>query len=157
MLILFFFKTFAIGLSSLLLTKQKGSAFYFSTFIIFSIVALFSIWKAFDCKKYHNIVKTVYKIINKTWIELLLNSVTYWESRPEKRNYRSSHPEVFLGKGVLEICSKFTGEHPYRSVISVKLQRNFIEVTLRHRCSPVNLLHIFRTPFFKNTSGWLLL
>ena len=27
----------------------------------------------------------------------------------------------------------------------------------RHGCSLVNLLHIFRTPFFKNTSGWLLL
>ena len=45
---------------------------------------------------------------------------------------RSSHPEVFLGKGVLKI-------------------------TLRHGCSPVNLLHIFRTPFSKNTSGRLLL
>ena len=41
----------------------------------------------------------------------------------------SSHPEVFLGKGVLKICSKFTGEHPCRSAISIKLQ---------------------------NTSGWLL-
>ena len=28
---------------------------------------------------------------------------------------------------------------------------------LRHRCSPVNLLLIFRTPFLKNTSGWLIL
>ena len=26
--------------------------------------------------------------------------------------YRSSHPEVFLGKDTLKICSKFTGEHP---------------------------------------------
>ena len=34
---------------------------------------------------------------------------------------------------------------------------NFTEITLRHGCSPVNMLHIFRTPFFKNTSGWLLL
>ena len=34
---------------------------------------------------------------------------------------RSSPPEVFLGKGVLKICSKFTGEHPYRSAISIKL------------------------------------
>ena len=25
---------------------------------------------------------------------------------------RSGHPDVFQGKGVLEICSKFTGEHP---------------------------------------------
>ena len=27
-------------------------------------------------------------------------------------------------------------------------------ITLRHGCSPVNLLHIFRPPFLKNTSGW---
>ena len=27
-------------------------------------------------------------------------------------NFRSSHPVVFLGKGVLEIYCKFTGEHP---------------------------------------------
>ena len=26
---------------------------------------------------------------------------------------RSSPPEVFLGKGVLKICSKFTEEHPF--------------------------------------------
>ena len=71
---------------------------------------------------------------------------------------RRSHPEVFLGKGVLEICSKFTGEHPCRKAISIKLQSNFVEITLRHGCSPVNLLlHIFRTPFYKSTSGWLLL
>ena len=44
---------------------------------------------------------------------------------------RSSHPGVFLGKGVLKIC--------------------------RHGCSPVNLLYISRTPFLKNTSWWLLL
>ena len=30
---------------------------------------------------------------------------------------------------------------------SVKLQINFIEITLRHGCSPVNLLHIFRAAF----------
>ena len=36
------------------------------------------------------------------------------------------------------------------------LQSNFIETALRHGCSPVNLLHIFRTPFPRNTSGWLL-
>ena len=32
--------------------------------------------------------------------------------KPQYYTYRSSHPEVFLGKGVLKICSKFTGEHP---------------------------------------------
>ena len=40
---------------------------------------------------------------------------------------KSSHPEVFLGKGVLKICMKFTGEHPCRSAISIKFQSNFIE------------------------------
>ena len=71
--------------------------------------------------------------------------------------YRSSHPEVFLVKGILKICSKFTKEHPCRSVISIKLQGNFIEITHSHRCSLVNLLHIPRTFFSKNTFGWLLL
>ena len=70
---------------------------------------------------------------------------------------RSSRLEMFLRKGVLEICSKFTGEQPCRSVISIKLLCNFIEIALRHGCSPVNLLHIFRTAFPRNASGWLLL
>ena len=35
--------------------------------------------------------------------------------------FRSSHREVFLGKGVLKIYSKVTGKHPCRSVISIKL------------------------------------
>ena len=84
---------------------------------------------------------------------------------------KNSPSEVFLRKGVLKTCSKFTGEHQCRSAISIKLQSkatllkstllkiqsNFIEIALRHGCSPVNLLHIFRTPFSKNPSGGLLL
>ena len=72
-------------------------------------------------------------------------------------SYRSSPSEVLLGKGILKICSKFIGEQPCRSVISIKLQSNVIEITLRHRCSPVNLLHIFRTPCPNNTSEGVLL
>ena len=34
---------------------------------------------------------------------------------------RSSPPELFLGKGVLKIYSKFTAEHPCPSAISIKL------------------------------------
>ena len=72
------------------------------------------------------------------------------------RTFRRSPPEVFLGKGVLKICSKFTGEHPCGIVISINLLCNFSEITVPHGCSPLNLLHIFRTPFPKNTSGGLL-
>ena len=64
---------------------------------------------------------------------------------------RTSRPEKFLRKD-----SKFT-EHSCRSGISIKLLCNFIEIALRHGCSPVNLLYISRTPFPRNTSGWLLL
>ena len=55
---------------------------------------------------------------------------------------------MFLVKGVLKICSKFTGENPCQSVISMKLLCNFIEITLRHGCSPVKFSeHLFiRTP-----------
>ena len=70
---------------------------------------------------------------------------------------RNSRPEVFLGKDIPKICNKFTGQHLCRSVISIQLLCIFIEIKLRDVCSPVNLLHIFRTPFLKNTSGRLLL
>ena len=47
------------------------------------------------------------------------------ETTPFCGKDRSSHPEAFLGKGVLKICSKFTGEHPCRNVISINLLCNF--------------------------------
>ena len=39
----------------------------------------------------------------------------------------------------------------------VALLCNFIEITLRHGCSPGSLMHIFRTLCLKNTFRWLLL
>ena len=69
--------------------------------------------------------------------------------------FRSSLPEVFFEEDVLKMCNKFTREHPYRSGISIKLLCNFTKMALRRGCSPVNLLHIFRTPFPKNASGGL--
>ena len=55
------------------------------------------------------------------------------------------------------MCSKFTGEIPCQGVISIKLLCNFIEITLCHGCSLVDLQHIFRAPFHKNTYEQLLL
>ena len=76
------------------------------------------------------------------------NFLATWESRKA---------EVCLGKCVLKICSKFTGEYPCRSTISIMLYSNFIETTLRHGRSAVNLLDMFRTPFSENSSGWVVL
>ena len=67
--------------------------------------------------------------------------------------FRSSPPDGLLVKDVPKICSKFI----LLRNCDFNLQSNFIEITLRHGRSPVNLLHIFKTPFSKSTSGWLLL
>ena len=53
---------------------------------------------------------------------------------------------------VMKICSKFTGEHPCWNAILIKNK-----VSLQHACSPVHLMHMFRTAFPKDTSGKLLL
>ena len=79
------------------------------------------------------------------------------EKVPASTRNRSSTSEVFLGKSVLKICNKFTGENPCQSEISIKLLYNFIEITLRHGCYPVNLVHIFRPPIYKDTYGKVLL
>ena len=47
-----------------------------------------------------------------------------WSFQSSCGLFRSSRPEVFLGKGVLKICSKFTGEH------SAEVLCNFIEISL---------------------------
>ena len=62
---------------------------------------------------------------------------------------KNSPPDVLLEKGVLKMCSKFTGEHPRRNAISMKLR---ILIALRHVC-----LLIFSEHLFKNTCGGLLL
>ena len=80
----------------------------------------------------------------------------YWSYR-QVSILRISSSEMFCEKSALKICSKFTGEQACRSVISIKLFRNFIEIAICNWCYPVNLLHIFRTPFSKNISGGLLL
>ena len=51
--------------------------------------------------------------------------------------------------GIVKIFSKFTRKHPCGSVISIK--SNFTGTTFRHGCSAVNLLHVFRTLFLKDT------
>ena len=53
--------------------------------------------------------------------KILYFSRCMWTSCESHSHSRSSHPEVFLGKRVLKICSKFTGEYPYWSVIWIKL------------------------------------
>ena len=57
-------------------------------------------------------------------------------------HFRSSLPGVFLGKGGLKICDKFTGKNPCRSVISIKLQSNIKHLFYR------NISELLLPPFF---------
>ena len=84
------------------------------------------------------------------WIRIG-NWQSWFKEETKTKHFRSSHPEVFLRKGILKIRSKFLKEQPSLRAISINLQSNFIKIT------PVNLLHIFGTPLLKNTSGRLRL
>ena len=53
------------------------------------------------------------------------------------RKTTSSPTEVFFREDVLKMWNKFTGELPWRGVISIKLLYNVIEIALWHGCSPV--------------------
>ena len=68
------------------------------------------------------------------FLEVFLESRKYLLEMFLRRTqlYRSSPPEMFLGKCILKICSKFTGKHPCRSVISKP-----------------------RTEWFDHTSAWV--
>ena len=65
--------------------------------------------------------------------------------------YRSNPPGVFWRNGFSENMLWI-----YRRTLMLKcdfkkVTKRNIEITLRYGCFPVNLLHIFRTPFPKNT------
>ena len=70
---------------------------------------------------------------------LNLKSIEHFFSRFD----RSSPSEVFLGKGALKVCSKFTEEQQCRSVSPT------IEIAVQQGCSPVNLLHISEHLFLR--------
>ena len=78
-------------------------------------------------------------IYSRTWLSSYLATAGYLA-----KNYKvyvvcimqKQPSRSVLGKGALEICIKFTGEHPCRSASSIRLL-----------CSPVSLLYIFRTHF----------
>ena len=76
------------------------------------------------------------------------------------KTYRSIRPVIQNqppGDIPRKRCSEYMQQIYRRTPMSKCDFNKFIEITLRHGYSPVNLLHIFRTPFPKNTSERLLL
>ena len=71
--------------------------------------------------------------------------------------FQRQPPRGVLRKRCSEYMQQIYRRTPMPKCVSIKLLCNFIEITLWYGWSPVNLLHIFRTPLTKNTSVWLLL
>ena len=109
-------------------------------------------WTCFVCNK--KFVWLTFAISAQTFIWrilLLFGNWYYWWNEIwhssitspfflRRGKVKSSLPEVFLGKGVLKIYSKFTGEYPCRN----------------HTSKSLNLLHIFKILFYENTYGGLI-
>ena len=132
---------------------------------------------SFNVKRSANLLENILKLSHKKWFHALSVSYNHVPKKPNKKHVSTSNKNSFklislsvlLSKILMQIlnimaevvlqkiCSKFTGKHPCQGEISIKLQNNFIEVTLRHVCCPVNLLHIFNMPFPKTIYGGLLL
>ena len=104
----------------------------------------------FHYKMWHRTKTFLNKLVYYFLVQSTLNENALFPCKTALSKARNSHPGVFLRKGVLKLCCKFTGEHSCREVIWIW---NFTEIALQHRWFPVNLLHIFITPFPKNTSG----
>ena len=71
------------------------------------------------------------------------------------RKFRSSHPQVFFYKWCSENMHKIYRRTPTPKYDFNKVAKQ-LEIELWHESSPVNLQHIFATPFSKNISGVLL-
>ena len=63
----------------------------------------------------------------------------------------------YCSEAVTQRCSENMQQIHRRKPMPKCDFNNFTEIALQHGCSPVHLLHIFRTPFPRNTSEWLLL
>ena len=103
---------------------------------------------------------------NKVLNTLLFILFTSYSTDP-KKIFTFANPKPFISHIIQKQPSRGTikkrcfgnVQQIYRRTPMLKcdFNKNFIEITLRHWCSPVNLLHIFRTLSLKNTSRWLLL
>ena len=63
-------------------------------------------------------------------------------------------------KGVFKNFVKLTGKHPCQNLFLNKVAgvraATLLKKRLWHKCFPVNFAKFLKTPFLKNTSGWLL-
>ena len=154
-----FFKICVLKIFAILETLSKLQTFFYRTPTVVTVVASgFSQQKKLFSAEFGIYCRQMNRFLFRTPLKTRVKP----QKQPlelfcQKKCSKKQPSRGVLRKGLLKIYSKFTGEHLYRSGISIKLQSNFIEFTLWCGCSPVNWRHIFRTAFPRNTPGWLLL
>ena len=87
--------------------------------------------------------------LNDFWMLIVIEQFLVWPP------IYSASSEKNPSRGILrKRCSENMQQIYGRTRIA---KCDFKKVPFQHGCSPVNLLHIFRTPFLSNNSGGLLL
>ena len=107
----------------LILKKRFCCPFVFKSFVFVSLLFLKSLPFASEMRKSDQNIKS-YCFVPKLTVFQDLFAESYYYTKKYIEMSRSSPPQVFLGKGVLKVCSKFIGEHPCQSVVSIKLLCN---------------------------------
>ena len=74
----------------------------------------------------------------------------------ENRTFKAKQKAFFINFQGLSVAKNCLRPESAALKVFRKCAANFQEKTLRHGCSAVNLINMFRTSFPKNTSGWLL-
>ena len=90
---------------------------------------------------------------------LQLDNNPHWNSVLQCWNKAKKSNEIGQKQSARGVLKKVAPKICWRTHmrISIKLQTNFIEITFLHGCSPVDLLDIFRTHFYKNNFEGLVL
>ena len=99
--------------------------------------------------------RTLYKYLSRMFLILLI--FTFCRFR---NTFQCLLLRIFMRLQNQDYLGTFSSNskifHPCRSVVSVRLFCNFIEIALRHGCSPVNLLHVFRTLSLRTLSVYYI-
>ena len=124
------------------------NSYFMSNFNYCPLVWMFS--NATSLKKIENLQKWVLRFLYNNY--QLSNEELLDKASSSTINVNiSSRPEVFCKKGVLRNFAKFTGKHRCQSIFFNKgaglSPATLLKKRLWHRCFPVNLAKLLRTPF----------
>ena len=123
---------------------------------------MFAVVTVFIMVNWNTLINTSNKLLLLViWLTFRKESLNYWNYA----QYFALLPDIMwiiykvqkqLSRDLLRKTCSENIQQIYRRTPMLKCDFHFIEITFLHGCSPVNLPHIFRTPFPKNTSRGLV-